>query len=567
MDSPTRRALAEQMNDDDIDDVKTTSTSVAEYIPLSMQSYFALVGFVSVFPILFVVGFTGAGYGLENTNKSLEYEDEASWIIGANMVLVFVLYIFDVQFWKSPVGYVFQILSCATVALAGVIALLLLVFEYPYGPICVFTILLPLYLLCVKRVVYPNVRVYTFVSWMHIVLFSLGLALTVFFIGWALSSEDNTWDNETRAYYSDQVGCVPTYEDREYCENTITGNPCFFNSAKTTVTFDSVCITQCIDIYDDCTSAFIVWANPGLCALSLLVLGAIMKFLKPHDDAVSDHVSFIVKCCAFMLFVFWVAASLAGAGAGIGSALIAFAMSMFIGMAIILMAVFWNAIFASEENMDKTSGRVQEWMRNNKVYLDIAKGLLILAGSPILFSYLCLSIINQRVRKLIGTGCNRMGNKFDIDHDGIFTKRVSDQVDEFKSWDRTKILTYAVYWGIAYVSLDVLANRMTILFLSWLIDFSSDLDLGAVTGIVILVGMCLFLLPPVPGLPIYLASGIVLVASGEETLGLIGSITYACAISLGIKLLACAVQQVCFDFLFVLTTIFTLSCIYLLIRN
>ena len=70
------------------------------------------------------------------------------------------------------------------------------------------------------------------------------------------------------------------------------------------------------------------------------------------------------------------------------------------------------------------------------------------------------------------------------------------------------------------------------------------MDLAAVTGVVVFVGMCLFLLPPVPGLPIYLTAGIVLVAAGENSLGLTVSAIYACAISLGIKLLACATQQV-----------------------
>ena len=551
MDSPTREPLAKHVDiyedDDDLAGTETTPKDrQLEYAPLSIKSYFILVTVLSVLPIIFLIGFSGVGFGIENVKQSKEYEDEASYTISAIILTVFLLYIFDVQYWKSHIGIIFQVFSCTAVAVASVIALLMLVFEYPYGPICVFTILLPLYILCTQRVFFPMVRVHVFISWVHFVLFSLGLALTTFFIGWALSSEDNTWDTETRAYYSDQVGCVPNYEDREFCEGNVTGEPCFFNSAKTKVTFDSVCISQCIYIYDECTSAFIVWANPGLAALSLLVLGSIMKFLKPNDDTLSDRVTFIVKCCGFMLFVFWVVASLAGAGAGIGSALIAFAMSMFIGMAIILMAIFWNKIFIPDDEEDESGIKIDEWMEQMKPYLDIAKGLMVLTSSPLIFVYLCFSIVNQFIRKLIGTGCNRMGNNFDRDHEGLFTKKVTSQIEDFKSWDHTKILIYAVYWAIAYISLDVLANRMTVLFLSWLIDFSRDLELGAVTGIVTLVGMCLFLLPPVPGLPIYLASGIVLVAVGEEKFGLLGSILYACAISLGIKLLACSVQQVRF---------------------
>lgn len=69
------------------------------------------------------------------------------------------------------------------------------------------------------------------------------------------------------------------------------------------------------------------------------------------------------------------------------------------------------------------------------------------------------------------------------------------------------------------------------------------MNLFSVTAIVIFVGMILFMLPPIPGLPIYLTGGIILVSVGRDLLGLWGSIVYACLISLMLKLVACAVQQ------------------------
>ena len=69
------------------------------------------------------------------------------------------------------------------------------------------------------------------------------------------------------------------------------------------------------------------------------------------------------------------------------------------------------------------------------------------------------------------------------------------------------------------------------------------MNIFAVTIIIIAVGMFLFMLPPIPGLPIYLTAGIVLVSVGGETLGLYGAIGYACTVSLLLKLFACAVQQ------------------------
>jgi len=48
------------------------------------------------------------------------------------------------------------------------------------------------------------------------------------------------------------------------------------------------------------------------------------------------------------------------------------------------------------------------------------------------------------------------------------------------------------------------------------------MNLLAVTGIVIFVGMILFMLPPIPGLPIYLKGGIVLVSVGRGHLWTFG---------------------------------------------
>ncbi|EJK53074.1 hypothetical protein THAOC_27558 [Thalassiosira oceanica] len=53
----------------------------------------------------------------------------------------------------------------------------------------------------------------------------------------------------------------------------------------------------------------------------------------------------------------------------------------------------------------------------------------------------------------------------------------------------------------------------------------------------------MFLLPPVPGVPVYLSLGIVLPAQGHELMGWTGSIFYSVAIGLMLKLGASAMQQ------------------------
>ena len=52
-----------------------------------------------------------------------------------------------------------------------------------------------------------------------------------------------------------------------------------------------------------------------------------------------------------------------------------------------------------------------------------------------------------------------------------------------------------------------------------MIEKTANLGLAAVTAIIAGVGVLMFLLPPVPGVPVYLTLGIVLSAQGYELLG------------------------------------------------
>jgi hypothetical protein len=52
-----------------------------------------------------------------------------------------------------------------------------------------------------------------------------------------------------------------------------------------------------------------------------------------------------------------------------------------------------------------------------------------------------------------------------------------------------------------------------------IIEKTASFSLPAVTGIMIAVGMIMFLFPPVPGMPVYLAVGIVISAKGRGLMG------------------------------------------------
>jgi len=512
---------------------KMTDSAGIEY----KLGFFSLLGLYlisAVIPFLFLLGFSGMGYGLEVTINSQEYLDETAIEIKIVLSVIVIMYIFDEQYWPAPL----RIVAWSSIVAATCVTLCLLVAVVPYGPICVFTVLVPISIFGIRKTFFPNVPANVLVGWNYkVYVYMAGIILVAFFY-WC-SINGNKWDSETNAEYSQRAGCAVDFTNMEECENYYAeGVPCFFDEDYEVITFSNTCTSRCIDVYKACEEAFIIWSFPNLAAMSLFVMGFISKYLEnPSDPNKNHHISALAKFCTVFLFLFWIFASLAGAGEGLSSSLIAFAISMFIGSTIVFSVVFWNSLVAN--GRDNLIGGVKKQVES---YINLVRGLVVLGFSPFILVYLLFSMVNQLVRRVITRHCCRVPQP-EYEHDGYFTLAVVAQIDNFLLWDHVKVISCAVYWGVGYVFLNVLVSKFTTVFLSGLIEFTSEMNLLAVTGIVIGVGMTLFMLPPIPGLPIYLTGGIVLVSVGRNTLGLWGSIGYACIVSLLLKLLACAVQQ------------------------
>jgi hypothetical protein len=160
----------------------------------------------------------------------------------------------------------------------------------------------------------------------------------------------------------------------------------------------------------------------------------------------------------------WVAASLAGTAVGVTSSLGALTMASLIASTIIL-----SASFSKDErksNKKSVMDRIHEKYGDS---LDIARGLIVVTCSPFIIIYLILSMINQMVRRVGINPCSQPASTAD-DSDrnaSFFTVRTNKHLTRMRSWDRVKVLTFAVYWGVAYLILQVFVSKLTVVFLSW----------------------------------------------------------------------------------------------------
>ena len=411
-----------------------------------------------------------------------------------------------------------------------------------------FTVLVPIWLSLVRFLFYRHITFRTYITWLSGPLFLNSLGIGIGWFVWTFLSRNNKWSIYTKLYDAAVTGCKPNFKKYPECQiNYLNGTSidvCFsVDVESSSIEFPEGCAKNCTKVFDECSNMFIVWVGPFLVSIVFLFLSFFSTFLRNGGSIERETMKF-GKVWGFLLFVMWISASLAGAGSGVSTTLAALTLSSFVASAIFL-AMSYTHVEAQEHVRAFGNKLLKDYAK----YLDIAKGLLVVTCAPVAALYLAVSFLVQMIRNL-RMPCSRTYKEDDqsISYEDITNKYISHEartlIKQVKSWDLATVFVYAVYWGIGFYTLTVIAAKFTTLFLSWLIEETRNMDLASVTGILFFVGVIMFLLPPVPGAPIYLTLGIVIVPVGRETLGLGGCIAYAMAVSLVLKLFATFLQQV-----------------------
>lgn len=121
------------------------------------------------------------------------------------------------------------------------------------------------------------------------------------------------------------------------------------------------------------------------------------------------------------------------------------------------------------------------------------------------------------------------------------TRRRPNETKTEHNWSSISIKV--IYLGIFYVVVNVGVSILTVVFLSWLTEQLNSIQYSYTILIFVGVGLLMFLLPPVPGVPVYLAAGIVLVSAGMKLLSFGAALAIASGIAFLIKMLAIILQQ------------------------
>jgi len=529
-----------------------------------------------------------------------EFRSESMQNLGWNAgygfcLIVGVLWVCDADKWSSPLQkFVLKLLACAAGLCIGT-AMVILADTYAYGPICFFIVLFPTYLLFIYEIFLTHIMsARVFMGVIPKPLFAISALLFASWLVWTAAFDENAAPaagSLQKMLYSEAIGCKA---QKEYEEMS--------------------------DDYEECTQAFLMWVFPAAMALSILAYGMMGWYL--DDDAEHSLPKNLGSAVIFLLFLAWCSTSISIGATGIT---VAFGMIVIaLLFAVIIMVIGTYGVEGLNQEAE-ARGFAKEMEIRYGGLADWFKGFMVISMWPLMLFYFFISFVNQSVRKLNLNFSYPLGED---DKRLWLTKVTTKQIEKAKNWEWTSVLYKGMVICELSMVLSVIVSRFTQVLLSQLIevcrtvfidnsncaDWSSQtwekwvnetdktelygktytdsskaekqwlkgtdifrtcdtpvVGMLVVTIIVMCVGLFLFLLPPVPGVPIYLTGGIILIATGtvydnfpgegnlfDKTtyqedyaegsgfLSIAESILWCFVMSLSLKLFACTCQQMGF---------------------
>jgi hypothetical protein len=478
-------------------------------------------------------------------------------IAGGTFLLFLTLYLLDVSYWEGSWLVVKKFFF--TVGGVGIIAVSLLCSNWlPAAPLGVFCILICVYTHMASKLIYPDLsRSDYFIGLSHVLLAIGAAMLSVWCTSTFGEGGQGMWSYEVDQSLRLRVECDPL---------PTPGSP---------------------EKKQDCTAAYLIWIGPLLGAVASWIAAVFSHVI---GKALGRKAGFggariVVGSVLAIGFGMWCAASVASTNSTISQSIFGLTMlaAIILGM-MVSSAIGWGSLKASINHNPLVVKLAEVGSA------DFVKALIVICCWFPFLCYLVLSALNQCIRVHLGwhpagslhrdahdkqrskssDGNNMEDDTEDVEdveegpHKGSFgrlesgissfrhmqflTQVANNQLRAVHNWRWTGVLAYVMCWGIFFISVNVGITKIVSIFLSWLnTDLLAPLPLLAVIFIFYAIGLFMFLLPPVPGVPVYLAGGIILVKKFEDSgTSFAMSLLFTSLICTCIKLNAVAMQQKCF---------------------
>lgn len=280
-----------------------------------------------------------------------------------------------------------------------------------------------------------------------------------------------------------------------------------------------------------------------------------------QDMVMAQNLSSIIKGC---ICVFIVLIGLGYAAITLLSSSTHIA-SMVTGTVAIFFVFFMIFSYVSLQRIVSAMGK---WMREMPAWQtitklakhDVVKSSVLCVFLPWIPEILLISVVNQCIRKCRGIYQNYPPIEQEEGEEGdspkarapetlCLTPRINARLETMRSWDWPKlmVITYALcLMYLAYTICFPLLNVLLAGIRYWLATL--NLNFGIILVCVFLIGVLCFLCPTVPGMVVYIFAGILVAdqcpPKGTEQ-GFWTGVVINFALCWFLKLMACAIQQVC----------------------
>jgi len=562
--APSAAAFGSSFNlrDEDEDDaiknkgIKTKDQSSSNH----MRETFVLLFLICTISFSYVLLFSAKlGYGRETfrflASDKDQYELE---LISLSVLLMVVLYVFDALFHFDSSndidtnGKVDQSAKKVTIKRTMrncVLALAILLFvaaatlsarTYPQAPPTMFVCCAPMFVALCKRWFHSSTSKFLMKISLTLIFSALGIAIwSAFAIYFTEKREgddsDGLYWSEVKEEYTEDAGCEKEDEN-------------------------------------GCLAAYIMWFTPMLAILTCTLFScfAYVLGLAVRDEnstteniSTSDKTKFAARAFAFTFALaglgIWISASLSGGAEELSTLLLSFSMAALFVIGVGAVFALGGAENAKQKALESSSFLRATSKAVTETHVDVFRAIALSTPLTLLIPiFLFLSMVNQFVRRFVHTSQRRFSMDEKL-HRGWLTYRVSAFVNSASEWRWTAIFTNLHYWICLLFSLNVLAGTFTVVFLSWLRVKLAKAGFTLTYVIFSFVGLAMFLIPIIPGIPVYLTGGILLTdetsvhffknalsSSGEspsETKSYVCALLAASGTCFVVKLLAVVMQQ------------------------
>lgn len=486
-----------------------------------------------VFPNMVMVGsFSSMLYGLDNYNRVASRSMQGDALLFLSFATVVVLFIFD--WWRTP--------RCCRAVLGSFPVFFFLagaVFKgrkYPWAPMLVTLLFMPLGIGLVRKRYCAEVKRHKFYGAVSSITVYVAICIGLLWAYYVMAPPTYKWNQETKdklAHYSTEV-----YKYVYAKRPLVYDEDCGPNKNETML--NALTRDEKSDISTACSQASTIWflsyACPFIaigCDFIIAVFCKVTGHIGRNEDIsrLQKLLTKFVLMVGFCLTGMYACATISSSSIRLGSTLMAFF------MAALALLILWTM---TEVDMDKLADAAAHSQLMQQlvgvIHSDWTKAMGIGAmGGPLLF-FFAVNAVTNSVRHV-------KGSEGGVGHDYL-TPFGREVLTTLQAWDWSGILLKIVFLGEAFFTLQVGVSKVTYIFLSWLNTTLSPTPLEIVVVLVFLIGASMFLLPPVPGLPVYIFAGILLGAKGTQTpaVGFWGGIAIASFLSLFTKLCACVGQ-------------------------